>query len=111
MAVDAEPARPGLIHDVLSNTFATKLAKCLVEAGEVTGNRADVSDLALLAGVGDGDIDGVLVDIQTDVGLARLGLGLPPGCSCVPTEQYGSASPDVIHDERRQATSQGSHSV
>jgi hypothetical protein len=66
---------------------------------------------AVFSSIGNGDIDGIFVDIQTDIGLARLRHGLPPGCSCVGTEQYGSASPDVIHDERRQATSHGSHNV
>lgn len=70
-----------------------------------------MADFPMLAGLGNGNIDGVFVNIQTDVGLAKLGHGLLPDCSCVRIEQYGSASPGVIHDERRQASSHGSHNV
>jgi len=66
------------VHDVKRAALADELAQALVLRGQIAANAAHVPNLAVAHGLGHGDVDAVLVDVQTDVPGARFAHGPSP---------------------------------
>src|SRR5574337_356847 len=67
VAPDDESPRTGLVHHVQPPTAADEPAQRLVQRAQVPANLPQVANLALAAGLGNRDLDAVLVHIQPDV--------------------------------------------
>ena len=67
VAPDDKAAGAGFIDDVQRMPAADELAQRLVERGQVAADAAHMSNFAVAAGLGHGDVDAVLVYIEADV--------------------------------------------
>jgi hypothetical protein len=78
VAPDHEPAGPGFVDQVQPVASADQLAQRLVERRQIAADAAHVAHLAVAPGIGGGDVDAVLVHVQTDVQSDRFIHGPSP---------------------------------
>jgi hypothetical protein len=78
MPPDHEPARPGFVDDMQWLPLADELAQRLVQRDEIAAGAADVANLPVTAGVGSGNVDALLVNVQSDIQRARFVHGPSP---------------------------------
>ena len=67
VAPDHKTARAGFVDDVQWRAVADELAQRLVQRGKIAPDTAHMPNLAVAAGLGHGDVDAVLVNVQSDV--------------------------------------------
>jgi len=87
VAPDHEATGTGLVDDVKELPTADQPAQGLVQAGQISTDRAHVAHIALTRGLGHGDVNTVLVNIQTDKQGARFVHGPSPSNLATPRQR------------------------
>jgi hypothetical protein len=77
MTVDSVATWTSLVDELELAPCGLQLTGRFVERLQVTANFTEAADFARTAGIGRGDLDGIFMDIQTDV-RAILSHGLSP---------------------------------